>query len=177
VTTRPSPIDSDIVRFGGGFILVCLTLVALVGIAMAIKDVQHHYDVADWPTTTATVTRSVLDDVRGTESTEGARHFRPLFGFTYEVEGKTFKTDTRRIFGPMRRGDAAAIVAEYAPGTTFPVYYDPEDPDDVALDNDPPLLSGQSVGFLVPTLAYGIYFGGWLVPAFFRKRRARRTAA
>lgn len=172
-----NPIDSDVVRFGGGFIVVCLVLISIVGFGMAIGDVSHYFDIKTWPSTTGTVVRAAIDDVRGEDSAaQGRFRFKPLLSFTYEIDGEARKDTSERLFEPMDKSSAAKVVAAHPPGSALPIYYDPDKPKKITLDNDPPLMKAGTMGFLIPSVVMWIYFGGWLIPAMLRNRRARRQS-
>lgn len=172
-----APRKSYIVSAGGTFILIILVMLSLFSVAKVIADIDDKRDVATWPETTAVVFGSRVDDVKHKPQAEGRLRWRPTISFTYEIDGEHFKTDNKRLVEPMTRADAEAIVAEYPPEQPFTLYYDPDDPKDVAFDNDPPWVKSETFGFLVPSVMFWIYFGGWLVPAMLRNRRERRRSA
>ncbi len=177
MTGNASPYSSDIVRFGGGAIIVILTLISLVAVGMTIGDVSHHFDVKRWPKVAGVVTKSRVNDVRGKNGAKGRLRFEPQVSFTYERDGETLKGNNARDVEPMSKADATSVVADYPVGGTIVVLYDPESPDKLTLDDDPPLVRGATFGFLLPSVLYWVYFGGWLIPAVIRGRRARRQAA
>lgn len=171
------PRKSIIVGVGGTFIVLILVMLSLFSVAMVVRDIGHKHDVATWPETTAVVFGSRIDDIRHDPQAEGRFRWRPTISFTYEIDGERFKTDNKRLVEPMTRADAEAVIAQYPPQQPFTLYYDPEDPEDVTFDDDPPWIRGETFGFLVPSMMFWIFFGGWLVPAMLRNRRARRASA
>jgi len=165
---------SDIVRFGGGALLVIVTFVALIGVLMVIADVAKYFAVRSYEATPGIVTKSRVMAARGMSSRDAQA--RPVASIDYVYAGESVRV-TDVPLGPIgSRRAASETVAEHPVGSPITVYVDPDDIDDPELDNDRPLMSADTLGFAIPSLAYFVYFAGWLVPAFVRNRRARTTA-
>ena len=170
--TPPSPRDSDIVKGGGAFILIILAMISLVSVLMAVGDVIRWARVGDWEPVPATVTRAYIKEDTGTRD---ALRWRPIVEFSYEVDGRRYEESNRRFIDEMTRSEAEAYIDPRKPGATIEAWFDPDDHDDATLDADPPPLRPETLGFLIPSLGLWIYFGGWLIPAMLKNRRARRA--
>lgn len=167
---QPAAKQSDIVRFGGGAILVILSLLGVMAIGMTIGDIAHYFDVEDWAQVEATVVQA---SIREDHNESGSLRHRPVLKYSFEVDGTVFEADSAEDSPWMSRADAQTIIDAHPRGGTVPVFFDPEKPKHSTLDPDPPLLQGVTLGFLLPTIGYILYFCGWLIPTWIRDRRAR----
>ena len=170
--------EGDVVRFVGGLVIGALTVLAALGVGVTVKEVRDNLAVRHWPETTGTVVRAHIDNVQNQHiATRGPNHYEPLVEFTYEVDGVVRNGNNRHLTWPMTKRQATELVAGYVVGETVAVYVDPRQPTRLALDNDPPVISGTTLGIVVSSTLYWAFFAGWLVPNAIRRHRARRTAA
>lgn len=73
----------------------------------------------EWPSTTATVTESVV----------GAEGERPHLEYEYEVDGATYRNDSVWASGDTMRHQRLRSLVESSPvGSELTVYYDPDSP-------------------------------------------------
>ena len=166
---KPQP-PSNIVRVGGGFLVVMVSLVAFVGITMAVADVVDYFQVQNYESAQGTVTKAWVVAARDVSSQEPES--RAVADIDYTFDGQAMSV-SRLPLGPVGSRQAAdAAVAEYPAGGVVTLYVDPEDPDDPTIDNDPPLMHASTLGFLTPSLLYFGFFLKWLVPAVLNNRRA-----
>jgi hypothetical protein len=135
--------------FGGGMIMTvvttlvtCLisllcTVVPVVGIfwllkKSADKDRAKHQASLAWHMTSGKIIKSRVE-VTGGESASVS----PRIAYEYDVYGRTYQSEQIRaggiyITGPHR--SAYDIVDTYPVGATVTVYYDPNNPEDAALE-------------------------------------------
>ncbi len=157
---------------GGGFILVVVGLLAVFAVIRAIGDITHAAAMRAWPSADAKITESTVAKTRARDSSGNAMTlFRPHLVFAFEANGQEHEGDNAKYAEPLARGDAQQIVEDNPPGTILTVYYDPDEPAVVVLDNEPPYLSGETLAYLVPGVGYAVFFCGWIIPAILRRRR------
>lgn len=147
-----------------------LGLLAVIAVGMTIRDVTHYFDVGDWAQAEATVVQA---SIREDHNESGSLRHRPVVKYTFEVDGAVFEANSAKEAPWMSRADAQTVIDAHPRGGTVSVFFDPDKPKHSTLDPDPPLLQGVTLGFLVPTIGYLVYFCGWLLPAWIRNRRAR----
>ena len=108
---------------------------------------------ASWPTTTAVIQSATVTTSPGRF---GTTNYWPDITYTYSAEQRTY-AGTTIIFGqsgPATQTYAIGKVAQYAPGATVAVAYDPADPQRAALEPGG-LISQTYVG-----LGLGVLFCG-----------------
>lgn len=174
---KKSP-DGDVVRFVSGLVIGALTVLAALGVSVTAREVRDNLAVRHWPQTAGTVVRAGVDNVQNQHiATRGPKHYEPVVEFTYEVDGTTHNGSNRHLTWPMTKRQATERISEYSVGDTLGVYVDPQHPTQLALDNDPPIVSGTTLGIAISSTLYWVLFAGWLVPGAIRRHRARATAA
>lgn len=145
-------------------------LIALCGAVLVMYQSHHlqeHERVKSWPTVEGLVVDSKV---------AGELSYHPEVRYEYEVDGRTYDgTSTLLVpgFGGKRRRDEVALkeIANYWPGRTVTVHYNPADP---------------SVSLLLTRLKWSVYgqlgFGGtlfvlgFLVLLWPRKKRPGKAA-
>lgn len=74
----------------------------------------------NWPSTTGTVTESVV----------GTERERPVLEYEYEVDGQSYRNDSVWVSGQSASYQRLrSLVESSPPGTEVTVYYDPDSPD------------------------------------------------
>ena len=108
----------------------------------------------------ATVTASRVVTSRGSK---GGTNYRPVVEYTYTVAGREYHSD-RYQFMPFNSASgagpgqsaAAAVVGRCPPGAKLTVYYDPAQPESVAVSRELPDILVFMALFLQPFLLIGI---------------------
>ena len=120
---------------------VCGSLVGILGIIGSViyrraqRSRAEDKAAESWPTTQGNVLSSSLQWRSGAH---GARSQEAVVIYQYQVNGQTYQGRTIRAgeqYLTVRLpGQAQAIVSHYPAGTQVPVYYNPTNPSDAALE-------------------------------------------
>lgn len=121
-----------------------------------------------WPVTNGTVTSAALGTVHGGPDRRRGPGYVPQIGYDYEVAGKRYSASRIGVVPSQgyTRVCSEQLLAQYQPGTTVSVHYDPADPATATLR---PAAKGG--GFIValgvifivvgaPVLLLGLALGG-----------------
>ena len=109
--------------FGGIFAAIGGTLFYLISYPVITQSIESK----SWPTTTATVTESRVNDRAGSDDDLYAIQFRTEFS----VNGKSFTTNGRYLASEGAaswKGDKYDFVNAHPVGSTIEMYYNPEKP-------------------------------------------------
>jgi hypothetical protein len=117
--------------------------VALVGLAGLVIGLRAHgvakaraAAATRWMIVPGVVTRSEIAERTGQSAGTPYSYFDPLIAYTYSVGGRT-RSGQRLRFGAVSarsRKAAEAMLAPYPVGATIDIHYDPDDPDESALE-------------------------------------------
>lgn len=122
---RPVPYEVLLGNLGGGFVFggVILIVIAIVG-GMIFKSVKLEWILAKGEATTATIL--------GMNKTGMRVNDEPLVNFRLKVhltDGKFYEASTQRVLPEL-------MIGQLSVGTVIPVKYNPDKPEDVAIDLD-----------------------------------------
>jgi hypothetical protein len=144
-------------------------------IVFRLREVRH---AALWPSVQGRIVHARLRAVRGKQSDGSATVSNlPDIEYAYSVGDVEYR-GKRISIGEIRAGspDVEAALARYQPGTTGPVFYNPDNPGEAVLERDPPasptILYAIAAGVLLAGFAVVIVFTriseviDWLQPWF-----------
>lgn len=107
-----------------------------------------HYQVAakakaaqSWPVAVGRVlTSEVVVEERDDSMQSGTTWYNPVVTYTYSVTGRELEGRRLRFGNPRmaRRKKAEAAVAAYPPGSSTPVRYNPDKPEEAVLETEKP---------------------------------------
>src|SRR5262249_499828 len=120
-------------------------------------------EAAAWPATRAIITKSSLEKAHRNDPQNAlAVVHKPVVVYEFTIGPRKFH-GTRVSLGSDTPNDetARATLPRYTVGATFPVYYDPENPDRSFLERDPPLRPAWMY-----TIAIGIFLAGAAAAVF-----------
>ncbi len=143
----------------------------LVGIfifGIGMRDVMRAKDSKNWPTTVATVQKSVVKTDVGEE---GGFSYSALVLYEFEVNGFGHSGD-RVTFGDFGSGDeerVKEIVKRYPEGTEVRVYFHPNDPDLSILEPGLTARAWAIPGFGFVFLIIGIFMA-IILPRFLKPK-------
>jgi len=130
--------------FGGGILFL---IGAIVFVPIVVIDVLRHVRTMTWPTTSATITESRLENTKRFAGRRGQRtYYKTHVRYTYVVNGTTYTGDRITVSGSKGSPDrdvARKTIRPYPAGRTVTAYYDP---------------SGASYALLKPGLDHGSVF-------------------
>jgi len=140
-------------------IIVCLIFFG-IGISMLINLTQHYGKLKqskNWLSTNGKIISSDLDahistDDDGYQTTT----YLAKVNFTYEVSGRTYKSDRVNFDYGMRTSNVRkpqSVVEQYPSGSDVTVYYDPEDPQQSVLEKR---VNGAFTTIMVSAVFIGI---------------------
>jgi hypothetical protein len=163
-----------------GWLIMALFAMAIPGaiagvIVVRLREVRR---AALWPSVQGRIVHARLRAVRGKRSDGSATVSNvPDIEYVYtagdvEYRGKRIGIGEIRAGGP----DVEAALARYQPGSTGPVYYNPDNPNEAVLERDPPasptILYAIAAGVVLAGFAIVIVFTrvaeiiDWLQPWF-----------
>jgi hypothetical protein len=163
-----------------GWLFMALFAMAIPGaiagvIVYKLREVRR---AARWPSTQGRIVHARLHSVRGKQS-DGSTTVSNLPDIEYAYSVGDVEYRAKRIgIGEIRAGspDVEAALARYQPGSTGPVYYNPDNPNEAMLERDPPAnpatLYAVAAGVVLVGLAVVIVFTrvseiiDWLQPLF-----------
>ena len=123
-----------------------LLVASLACFAIGAFGAKTAYEVSSWPTAQATVVSAEIEVVEKRRKMRTKTYHKPIITYEYEVAGDTYRSDRRTPLAGWSNerdpADAAAIVAELAPGKELTVRYDPEDPATACVENGTSLVLG-----------------------------------
>jgi hypothetical protein len=130
-----------------------LTAMALVAFGFFAHTMYEGWASRPWPVADGMVLSS---EVR-THTTENRTSYSPIIHYKYQVHGKWY-TGSRLAFGFSNRSREASsdIVEGYAAGTSIPVHYDPNQPENSVLQ--PGVHSINWLAFVFGAAALGMAF-------------------
>jgi hypothetical protein len=139
---------------------------------------KRQFDSYSWPSTSGTV-QSTKATLYPGKRPKDAQFFGRVV-YRYSVNGQTYTSDLTDLGPGRKRPDqqaALADVSHYHPGDEVTVYYDPHDPSVGVIEKGIPtihlvLLVGLVIGTVVSWIASVFIVRAWL-----RSYRARRTSA
>jgi hypothetical protein len=143
----------------------------LVGIfifGLGMRDVMRANDSKSWPTTVATVQKSV---VKTDVDEEGGFSYSALVLFDFEVNGFGYSGD-QVSFGDFGSGDSERveeIVKRYPEGTEVIVYFHPDDPDLSILESGLTARAWAIPGFGFVFLIFGVLMA-LVLPRLFKPK-------
>jgi hypothetical protein len=109
-----------------------------------------------WPQVTARITRSEVDEFRGSLDNDSKRTtlYRPQLAYTYEFNGVSY-TGSQASLGAKvtsnSAGYAKKLVAKYPEGRTFMVYVNPQNPSEAVLS------PAVAAAWLIWVIAAGLF--------------------
>ena len=141
----------------------------IIGIGVTVLGVKYMCEAKaskSWPTTSAKITKSVVDVKREGVGQSEKRMYSAEISFDYTVEGIKHSSSKVWIGGlsrTNRKSRSQKIVDKYKVGSTAKAFYDPNDPRMAILE---PGLSHASVTVTIIGLVFSIL--GVLIMAFGR---------
>ena len=116
-----------------------------------------------WPSTSARVTRSEAKAVHSNHSNVTEVRNRAAIEYEFKIGTSAYKGSRVRIEGDVAdNAKTQKALDRYPVGANVPVYYNPENPEEVVLERDPPLAP-----VWMYTIAAGIFLAGLAVAAVF----------
>jgi hypothetical protein len=137
-------------RFAAALLIAVGTALFL---AFLLGPVRHAIAARSWRAQECKILRS---EVRRYANSKGSDTYSPEILYSYTVDDREHRSDTRGFFEYSASGWASArrIADSYRPGSAATCYVNPADPDDAALDRDP------SLGWLIGLLPFGLLAWG-----------------
>ena len=115
---------------------VFLPIFLVGGVALALvvgpMEVVQAKQIRSWPTVVGSVASSGIDEAVNRKG----RRYRPVILYRYEVDGRTYESDTvcgNDAKSYPDRADAEGLLEEVVSGGSPTVYYNPEDPGQAVL--------------------------------------------
>ena len=151
---------------------------AMVGIfdTIFISDFVRREQAQSFPSTKGTIMRSYIKETQGSRRSADPT-YGPEIDFTFEVNGKTYSSDTYRYgdWGSSDRSLAESAVGRYVVGQQVVVYYNPNDPSDAILERD---TQGMDLFSLLAITPFNlIMLGLWGFLATMLKRKISKLPA
>ena len=151
-----------------GWLIMALFAMAIPGaiagvIVYKLREVQR---AAQWPSTQGRIVHARLRSVRGKQSDGSATIGNvPDIEYAYSVDGVEYH-GKRISIGDIAAGspEVEAALARYQPGSTGPVWYNPDNPGEAVLERDPP--ASPTVLY---TVAAGVLLAGFAVVIAFTR--------
>jgi hypothetical protein len=106
-----------------------------------------------WPTSRGTIVSSALE-----QSPDHKRRYRAAVQYRYRVGGKDYEAN--RVFwggSEGRQKHMASVVSSYPAGSTVPVHYDPQNPDEAVLDPTQNVGSRPLVLYAMGMMTLGLF--------------------
>lgn len=132
---------SLLLTIGGTACAVILPILIIGGIGYLLytrsqKSTAYRQTAQNWPSTTGTILMSSVQSRRS--SRHGGHSNYPVIVYQYEVNGKTYQSQRikagEQFFNVNVSWEAQKIVDRYMIGAKVPVYYDPNNPAEAALE-------------------------------------------
>jgi hypothetical protein len=110
-------------------------ITALAGLGLLVKALRDRIKTnraQSWPTAEGKVLESKLREVRDDDSRTWGVHIV----YEYCVNGETYRSDVWRLEAGSSSftGNAEKVIARYPAGSTVPVFYNPDAPQDALLE-------------------------------------------
>jgi len=154
------------VVLGGCFGLLFLIFLG-VGVYLIIRyrrDRKKVVQSQNWPSVPGRVVESRIDENRSTDSEgEVSISYRPYVRYEYQVGGETFASDKLYIGlanYSSNRQNAQQTVSQYPVGAVVNVFYNPEDPRDVVLQQKTGGSAALVVGIILLVIGFCGLCGG-----------------
>ena len=134
-------------------------LIALLGIMTMLGAAFKHFEgkaSLSWPSVEGTVHETRL----GAKEQRGDVDYHPRIQYSYEVDGRGYKSDRIDFDYPFfeTEQEAQAFLEMYPVGAPLTVYYDPDDPGAALLDPGVPNVIGVIVLGLIFLIGAFVYF-------------------
>jgi hypothetical protein len=151
--------------------IISFSLLAGVGFIFLTRSLQRQFEESQyWPSVEGVVTASTTREATKMKYRSALRGYAPLVKYDYAVDGVSYQGERLSWAEPffLYEPDAAKFSADYPPGITVTVYYDPNKPERSVVDpfsGKPDDLGGYGIGCLVgaalvaflyvPTMSWG----------------------
>lgn len=119
--------------------IFAMALPTAIGVMLLVR-LQKLRRAAAWSVATARITKSAVESER---LSNGSVRNRPAVHFDYQVGGRHYEGSRVHVVdGAGNAGKPDEALAHYPVGAAVPVYYNPADPSEAALERNPPLSMG-----------------------------------
>ncbi|MBL8099509.1 MAG: DUF3592 domain-containing protein [Anaerolineales bacterium] len=129
-----------LVSIAGSACAIILPILIIGGIGYYLykrnqQSMTQRQDAQNWGSTTGTI---MMSSVQTSHSSTGGSSVYPVIVYQYEVNGKTYQSQTVRVGDKFLKvniaGQAQETVDKYPIGAKVTVYYDPNNPAECALE-------------------------------------------
>jgi len=129
-----------LVSIAGSACAIILPILIIGGIGYYLykrnqQSMAQRQDSQNWTSTTGTI---MMSSVQTSHSSSGGSSVYPVIVYQYEVNGKTYQSQTVRVGDKFLKvniaGQAQKTVDKYPIGAKVTVYYDPNNPAECALE-------------------------------------------